>query len=112
MGTSSGNVTFPSEILLNVSSRVADLNGVVPYAISYMKMPSSHQSTEPEWPVPFKTSGERYSSVPTKEFVNVNGSAISMGLEPFFGSRGGLSDFFDDACSTARAPAIQDGFPG
>lgn len=45
--------------------------------------------------MPFNTSGDKYSSVPTKEFVNVKGSAMSVGLEPFLGKRGGFSFFFD-----------------
>ena len=45
-----------------------------------MKIPSSHQSTGAECPAPERTSGLKYSSVPTKEFVNANGSAIRTGF--------------------------------
>lgn len=48
IGTSDGNATLPLVMLSKVPSRVDALNGVVPYAISYMKIPSSHQSTAPE----------------------------------------------------------------
>ena len=43
-------------------------------------MPSSHQSIELVCPVLFNTSGARYSSVPTKELVNANGSATRRGV--------------------------------
>lgn len=54
--------------LWNVSLRFRPRNGVTPYAISYVKTPRAHQSTAKSWPSPRTTSGETYSTVPTKEF--------------------------------------------
>jgi hypothetical protein len=53
----------------NVALRFLPLKGVVPYNISYIKIPSVHQSTALVCPHPLITSGAMYSSVPTKEFV-------------------------------------------
>lgn len=52
-----------------VAFRFLPLNGVVPYNISYTKIPRVHQSTALVWPHPLMTSGAIYSSVPTKELV-------------------------------------------
>ncbi|PON69762.1 hypothetical protein PanWU01x14_085460 [Parasponia andersonii] len=51
----------------NVSFRLLPLNGVVPYIISYVRIPRAHQSTANSWPSPRTTSGDTYSSVPTNE---------------------------------------------
>ncbi|PON89225.1 hypothetical protein TorRG33x02_150880 [Trema orientale] len=51
----------------NVSFRLLALNGVVPYIISYVRIPRAHQSTANSWPSPRTTSGDTYSSVPTNE---------------------------------------------
>lgn len=52
-----------------VAFRFLPLNGVVPYNISYTRMPRVHQSTALVCPFPLMTSGAIYSSVPTKELV-------------------------------------------
>uniref|UniRef100_A0A7C9DKX8 Uncharacterized protein n=1 Tax=Opuntia streptacantha TaxID=393608 RepID=A0A7C9DKX8_OPUST len=52
----------------NVSFLLLPRNGVFPYNISYASTPRAHQSTPYSWPSPFTTSGDTYSSVPTKEF--------------------------------------------
>jgi hypothetical protein len=65
----SGNGTSSLRMLENVALRFLPLNGVVPYSISYTRMPSVHQSTALVWPLPLITSGAMYSSVPTNELV-------------------------------------------
>lgn len=57
------------KILAKVAFRFLPLKGVVPYNISYMRMPNVHQSTALVCPLPLITSGAMYSSVPTKELV-------------------------------------------
>mmetsp|Transcript_5555 Transcript_5555/g.23471 ORF Transcript_5555/g.23471 Transcript_5555/m.23471 type:complete len:202 (-) Transcript_5555:2253-2858(-) len=81
-------------MLWNVCSRRPARNGVAPKTISWMNMPNSHQSIELVWPVLFRTSGARYSSVPTKEFVNAKGSATMRGYPP---SERALKEDDDDA---------------
>ena len=65
----SGNGTSSRKIFANVAFLFLPLNGVVPNSISYIKMPSVHQSTALVCPQPLITSGAMYSSVPTNEFV-------------------------------------------
>lgn len=52
-----------------VEFRFLPLKGVVPYSISYIRIPRVHQSTALVWPQPLITSGAIYSSVPTNELV-------------------------------------------
>jgi hypothetical protein len=47
------------------------LNGVDPTIISKIRIPRVHQSTAAVCPIPWITSGQIYSSVPTKELVLV-----------------------------------------
>jgi hypothetical protein len=65
----SGKGTSSRRIFANVAFRFLPLKGVVPNNISYISMPSVHQSTALVCPHPLITSGAMYSSVPTKEFV-------------------------------------------
>jgi hypothetical protein len=65
----SGNGTSSLRMLAKVALRFLPLKGVVPYSISYIKMPRVHQSTALVCPQPLITSGAMYSSVPTNEFV-------------------------------------------
>lgn len=55
-------------ILPNVSFLFFPRNGVVPYNISYARIPNAHQSMANSWPSPRTISGDKYSSVPTNEF--------------------------------------------
>jgi len=86
----SGNGTSSLKIFANVALRFLPLNGVVPNSISYIKMPTVHQSTALVWPQPLITSGAMYSSVPTNEFVrkfaiqdfvSIVGSDVEFGFE-------------------------------
>lgn len=65
----SGKGTSSRKMLAKVALRFLPLNGVVPYNISYTRIPRVHQSTALVWPHPLITSGAMYSSVPTKELV-------------------------------------------
>src|SRR3954451_6626416 len=65
----SGKGTSSRRILAKVALRFFPLKGVVPYSISYIKIPKVHQSTALVCPHPLMTSGAMYSSVPTNEFV-------------------------------------------
>jgi hypothetical protein len=86
----SGKGMSSRRMLANVALRFLPLNGVVPYSISYMRMPSVHQSTALVCPLPLITSGAMYSSVPTNELVRklamhdlVSMVGSEFGLVPF-----------------------------